>query len=53
MTHLALLSKVKLYMKSVTFNPNLTITNTANSVVQAISYANAMYCYIEYFVLGQ
>ncbi len=53
MTHLALLSKVKLFLKAVKFNNNGTITNDANQLVQAIAYANAMYCYIEYFVLGQ
>jgi hypothetical protein len=53
MVHLALQSKVKLYLKGVRFESNGTVTNCANDVVQAIAYANAMYCYIEYFVLGQ
>lgn len=46
MLNLALLSKVKLYMKSVIFHPDNTITNNSNPTIQAISYANAMYCYI-------
>jgi len=46
MTHLALLSKVKLYQNAVKFNNDGTVVNDANSIVQAIAYANAMYCYI-------
>ena len=53
MTHFALLSKVKLYLKAVKYNNDGTLVNVANQIVQAIAYANAMYCYIEYFVLGQ
>ncbi len=46
MVHLALQSKVKLYLKAVTIHTDGTVTNSANDVVQAIAYANAMYCYI-------
>lgn len=53
MTYLALLSKVKLYLKAVKFNNDGTVENDGNPIVQAVAYANAMYCYIEYFVLGQ
>lgn len=53
MNHLALLTKVKLYLKGAKFNNDGTLSNNADSIVQAVAYANAMYCYIEYFVLGQ
>lgn len=53
MTHLALLTKVKLYLKGVKFNNDGTLTNNGDAIVQAVAYSNAMYCYVEYFVLGQ
>lgn len=53
MTHLALLTKVKLYLRGVKFNNDGTITNNGDAIVQSVAYSNAMYCYVEYFVLGQ
>lgn len=53
MNHFALLTKVKLYLKGAKFNNDGTVTNSGDSIVQAVAYSNAMYCYVEYFVLGQ
>lgn len=53
MIHFALLSKVKLYLKGVKFNNDGTVVNNGDNIAQAVAYANAMYCYVEYFVLGQ
>lgn len=46
MIHFALLQKVKLYLKAVTYDTQGKVTNSADTVVQAIAYANAMYCYV-------
>jgi hypothetical protein len=46
MIHFALLQKVKLYTKAVTYDTLGSVVNNADLVVQAIAYANAMYCYV-------
>jgi len=46
MTHLALETKIKIYIQAVTFNNDGSVNNNAHSIIQAVAYGNVMYCYI-------
>jgi hypothetical protein len=49
----ALLFKIKLFLKAVIINQDGTTTNEANSIIQALGYGNAIYCYVAFIVMGQ